>query len=38
MFAAQGIDHVAFTAADVEATAAWYEQVFDMERRFADII
>ena len=36
MFAADRLDHVGFTARDVEALARWYEMVFGMTRVHAD--
>ena len=36
MFAADRLDHVAFTARDLEALARWYETVFGMRRVHAD--
>jgi catechol 2,3-dioxygenase-like lactoylglutathione lyase family enzyme len=36
MFAADRLDHVGFTARDVEALARWYETVFGMTRVHAD--
>lgn len=32
----QGLDHVAITVRDIERSAAWYEDVLGLERRFAD--
>jgi catechol 2,3-dioxygenase-like lactoylglutathione lyase family enzyme len=31
----EGIDHVALTTSDIDATLRWYEEVLGFERRFA---
>jgi catechol 2,3-dioxygenase-like lactoylglutathione lyase family enzyme len=36
MFAAERLDHVGFTARDIESLADWYETVFGMARVHAD--
>ena len=36
MFAADRLDHVAFTARDLAALAGWYQTVFGMQRAHAD--
>ena len=36
MFKVERIDHVGFTALDVEGLARWYEEVFGMKRVYAD--
>ena len=36
MFAADRVDHVGFTARDLEGLAHWYETVFGMTRMHAD--
>jgi catechol 2,3-dioxygenase-like lactoylglutathione lyase family enzyme len=36
MFAAERLDHIGFTARDLESLAAWYRTVFGMTRVHAD--
>ncbi len=36
MFHAERVDHVAFTARDIDTLAAWYEHALGMQRRHAD--
>jgi catechol-2,3-dioxygenase len=36
MFEIQRLDHVAFTARDIEGLAEWYTMVFGMKRVYAD--
>ena len=36
MLKLDAIDHVAFTVSDTEKSAAWYSQLFDMERVYAE--
>ncbi len=36
MFKVERIDHVGFTAVDVEGLARWYEDVLGMKRAYAD--
>jgi catechol 2,3-dioxygenase-like lactoylglutathione lyase family enzyme len=37
MFQIEGIDHVAFTARDIERLTEWYQDVLGMERVYADV-
>ena len=37
MFDLQGLDHIAITVRDVEASAAWYARVLGLERRHPDV-
>ncbi len=37
MFNVEQIDHVAFVARDIERLVAWYQELFGMERRYADV-
>lgn len=37
MFRIEGIDHVALTVRDIARSIAWYQEVFGLERRFADV-
>ena len=36
MFRIQRLDHVAFTARDIDGLTEWYKKVFGMERVYAD--
>ena len=37
MFRVKHIDHVAIAVKDVHASAAWYQEMFGLERRFEDV-
>lgn len=37
MIRLEGIDHVALTVRDVARSAAWYQRVLGLERRFAEV-
>ncbi len=37
MFDLQGLDHIAITVRDIEASAAWYAEVLGLERRHSDV-
>jgi catechol 2,3-dioxygenase-like lactoylglutathione lyase family enzyme len=37
MFRLEGIDHIALAVRDVERSAAWYQEVLGLERRFQDV-
>jgi len=37
MIQVRHIDHVAIAVRDIAASAAWYEEMFGLERRFADV-
>ncbi len=37
MFKIENMDHVAFTAADIDLSIAWYARTLGMERRYADV-
>ena len=36
MFRLEGIDHIAIAVRDVERSAAWYQDVLGLERRYRD--
>jgi catechol 2,3-dioxygenase-like lactoylglutathione lyase family enzyme len=36
MFQVEGIDHIAIAVRDVERSAAWYQDVLGLERRYQD--
>ena len=36
-FCTEGIDHIALTVRDVHRSAAWYQEVLGLERRYQDV-